>query len=505
MLIAIVLSLIPSCFVSTGTAAAIVRQDLPETRLSYGSARNLHREAAELPPTASLPRPTEPLSQNKFYIGDTGHYINGAFLNFWRQHGQTAVLGNPLSEEFVQNGRTVQLFDKALLESHPEETEAANQVQLGFLGRQLADARGLHFDPAASTASSPTRTYFNETGQAISGNFKTFWEKNNGLTLLGLPIGPELQEAGTTVQYFERGVLQLKANSNTTVEIASSGNALLEALDWPRPTGLNLELNIGENEIYQGRTLGIRLSPDFSWSPLNLKGNIGDEALKILQVGEVYKSLKSFAPSADTKAYPLNLFYTDPAGRDREIDRTINVVKYDFPLQNLYLPDDKTALTDKANDDYDNAQLAQAYATYTPTIMWNGVWNWPAFGPISTEFAAMRAYGDSTDYDKYHGGLDISLPLGTPAAAPADGKVIYTGLLKARGNTVALDHGMGVTSYYFHLNAILVKPGDMLKKGQILGLVGTTGRSTGPHLHWEVRVNGTITYPLLFVNYDMSR
>ncbi len=509
MLVAIILSLIPACFAGSGTAAAMAelgrqaRQDLPANHLGYTNTRFLQREAAELPPTASLPQPTAPLPQDKLYIGDTGHFVSGPFLNFWRKDSGQALFGNPLSEEFVQNGRTVQLFERALLESHPDEAEAKNQVQLGFLGRLVADARGLHFDPTDNTTTNPTRTYFNETGQAIAGGFKAFWEKNNGLSLLGLPVSPESNEAGLTIQYFERGLLQTRANSKQ-IEVGNAGAALIEAHNWPRPTRLDLQLNIEEDEIYQGRTLGIRLEPDFSWEPQDLKGNIANEALRMLRVGPAYKAFKSFAPWAEAKAYPLNIAYTDPAGRSRSLNKPIKVVKYSFGVQNLYLPDEKGSLTDKANDDYDDSQLAEAYATFTPQPLWSGLWNWPGYGDISTEFGQLRAYGDSSDYNRYHGGLDISLSLGTSVAAPADGKVIYTGTLKARGKTVAVDHGMGVTSYYFHLNNILVKPGDRLKKGQILGQVGTTGRSNGPHLHWEVRVNGIITYPLLFVRYDMS-
>jgi murein DD-endopeptidase MepM/ murein hydrolase activator NlpD len=505
MLVAIVLSLIPSCFAGVGASAATLHQEAPAVSQSYGSARYLQRETAVQAPTASLPRPTQDLPSDKLYVGSTGHYLSGAFLAFWNKQGGTTTLGDPVSEEFVQNGRTVQLFEKALLESHPEAADLKNQVQLGFLGRQLADVKGLHFDPATNTTSSATRTYFKETGQAISGNFKTFWEKNNGMLLLGLPIGPPVSEADNTVQYFERGVLQYQANSITLVEIAHSGEALITAMGWAQPVRVKTELDIDGDEIYQGRTLAVRLEPDSNWNIQNVTGQVGQETLKFVSVGAAFRTLKAFAPWDEPKTYPVNIFYTDPGGRNRELTIPIKVIKYDFGTQNLYLPDEKTYLTDKASDDYDNSQLADAYATFTPQILWKGFWTQPVYGEITTQFAEKRAYGDSTDYNLYHGGLDIAVPAGTPIPAPADGRVIYTGTLQARGNAVALDHGMGLTSYYYHLSKILVKPGDQLQKGQILGLVGTTGRSNGPHLHWEVRVNGTITYPMLFVKMDLSK
>lgn len=499
MIVALLASLIPlSCYSPTVRAA-----QAKSTVLGYNNARLLQREAAETVPTASLPRPDAALPENKVYAGDTGHYIQGTFLDFWRKQGGAATFGNPLSEEFVQNGRKVQLFEKALLEAHPEESDAKNQVQLGFLGRQLADALGLRFEGASNTGNSATRTYFGETGQAVTGGFKNFWEKNTGLALLGLPISGEFNEAGQPTQYFERGVLRIRPGTNE-IAIARTGEALLEVKGWPRPTRLNLELNIEDNEIYQGRTLAVRLESGASWEPQNLKGSVGEETLQLVKTGPAHRAFKAFAPGADPTTYPLQIFYTDPAGRSRELSKLIKVVKFPFEQQNLYLPDDRSHLTNKAADDYDNAQLAGVYTTYTPQMLWSGLWGWPTFGEITTNFGQRRAYGDSGDYVNIHGGLDIAQALGAPVATPADGKVIYTGTLQARGKAVALDHGAGVTSYYYHLNSILVKPGDRLKKGQTLGQVGNTGRSNGSHLHWEVRVNGTITFPELFLRRDLS-
>ncbi len=509
MLVAVLLSLLPSCIqqVNASELLPVVltpRQDTPAPAISFGSARYLEQQTAEDVPTASM---AEPASQDpsKLYVGETGHFIGGQFLAFWHAQGEADVLGLPLSETFIENNRTVQLFEKAFLELHPDESDPKNQVQLAFIGRQLADLRGLRFGPSTTTSNSATRAYFQETGQSVSGQFKTFWDKNNGLTLLGLPISGEIKEDGVTNQYFERGLLTIDPTDTTPqVRVAKAGMALLQEKGWSRPTRLNLQLDIAGTEIYQGRTLALRLEPDARWEPLDLRGNVGDEVLKLIKVDTTYRAFKAFAPWDDSKIYPLKLAYTDGAGRNRSLEKPIKVVKFDFDQQNLYLPNDKTELTDKSNDDFDNNQLASTYASFSSQIMWKGFWAWPTYGEITTNFGQRRTYGSGSDYDLYHGGLDIAQNLGTPVAAPADGKVAFTGKLLARGNAVAIDHGAGVTSYYYHLNSILVKPGDVLKKGQILGQVGTTGRSNGPHLHWEVRVNGQITYPLLFVKEDLS-
>lgn len=508
MLVAMLLSIIPSCFVQTGMAgneiipAASAAQEPPvqAAQLSIGSARHLERLAADSPSSASLPAPDKDAT-NEYYAGETGHFIKEAFLEFWRKMGGANILGLPLTEQYSENGRTVQLFEKALLELNPATTDQNNKVQLGFLGRRLADARGLKFEPAANQANSATRQYFPETSQAVAGAFKTYWEKNNGLVLLGFPIGPETKEGNLTYQYFERGMLEL---SQDKARIANSGMGLLELWGWPRPTRLAMELNIGEDEIYQGRTLAIRLAPDAEWKPQNLKGTLGDETLRFIETETAYRAFRSFAPQLEPATYPMQISYADPANRLRKIEMPIKVVKYNFPLQNLYLPDDQSELADASNDEYDDKQLAKAYNAFTPQILWEGFWGWPVLGEITTEFGQRRAYGDSTNYSRYHGGLDIAQGLGTPVYAPANGKVTYIGTLLARGKAVALDHGAGVTSYYYHLNSWLVKPGDTIKKGQVIGQVGTTGRSSGPHLHWEVRVNGIITLPQIFQARDLS-
>jgi len=127
----------------------------------------------------------------------------------------------------------------------------------------------------------------------------------------------------------------------------------------------------------------------------------------------------------------------------------------------------------------------------------------PVEGRLSSLFGLKRFFNDIPK--RPHNGLDIAAITGTPIVAPASAKVINTGNYYFNGNTVFLDHGQGLLSAYLHMNKITVKPGQLVKQGEILGTVGETGRVTGPHLHWIVYLNKTPVDPALFIAKDIPR
>ncbi|MDO6416397.1 M23 family metallopeptidase [Sphingomonas sp. BIUV-7] len=147
------------------------------------------------------------------------------------------------------------------------------------------------------------------------------------------------------------------------------------------------------------------------------------------------------------------------------------------------------------------AELVQINAAKTlnaDSDGWRQPMMWPTSGRISTLFGSQRIYKGGVP-GAYHGGIDIARPIGTPALAPADGVV---GLATAapfslEGNLVMIDHGFGLISAIMHLSRIDVKTGDHVRKGQVIGLVGKTGRATGPHLHWGLTWYGARIDPLL--------
>jgi murein DD-endopeptidase MepM/ murein hydrolase activator NlpD len=140
-----------------------------------------------------------------------------------------------------------------------------------------------------------------------------------------------------------------------------------------------------------------------------------------------------------------------------------------------------------------NVDKRNALAAATPSI-------WPAHGWLSSRVGSRE--DPITGGRDYHQGLDISADNGTPVYATADGIVRTTGREGSYGNLVVIDHEYGLETRYGHLSRYVVRPGAKVKRGDVIGLVGSTGRSTGAHLHYEVRVNGRLLNPLqLLLNY----
>jgi murein DD-endopeptidase MepM/ murein hydrolase activator NlpD len=125
-------------------------------------------------------------------------------------------------------------------------------------------------------------------------------------------------------------------------------------------------------------------------------------------------------------------------------------------------------------------------------------WDWPITGPVSSEFGGRSSpYGRSWEF---HPGLDIRALSGTPVAAAGSGTVVYAGRMRGYGNMVVVDHGVGLKTVYAHLSAIYADLGRRVETGQVIGAVGQTGRATGPHLHYEVRVGTAPVDPMCYLS-----
>lgn len=139
-----------------------------------------------------------------------------------------------------------------------------------------------------------------------------------------------------------------------------------------------------------------------------------------------------------------------------------------------------------------------AYDSFRPELPSNVMLDRPVDGGrLSSPFGLRRFFNG--EERNPHSGLDFAVPQGTPVKAPADGVVTIVDDYFFNGKTVFLDHGQGLVTMYCHLSAADVKVGQTVKRGELIGKVGATGRATGPHLHWNVSLNGNRVDPAIFI------
>ncbi len=192
----------------TSTDGASAGTDTP-TYTSTPAANPAVPTATPFPlPTPANQRPLAP--QPSFTFTQTGHTVTGEFLGYWQQYGGLPVFGYPVSDVQVEKGYQVQYFQRERFEFHPEQKDAAYQVELGLLGLQISYLQQATFtppNPNNASVNTAAAIYVSQTHRLLSGEFLKYWQargNNEGLRLYGYPISDELQDGSLTVQYFER-------------------------------------------------------------------------------------------------------------------------------------------------------------------------------------------------------------------------------------------------------------------------------------------------------------
>jgi murein DD-endopeptidase MepM/ murein hydrolase activator NlpD len=232
----------------------------------------------------------------------------------------------------------------------------------------------------------------------------------------------------------------------------------------------------------EGQTVVLRINP--SKPTAALTATLGDRDLR-LQPGDgagVW-TLIGLAPGVTSTSLPLDVHAADRLGNTSSLQRDLPVNHTHFPEDDLQLDATMAALVTPVKLDAESARFRPIYAGQEGDKRWNGPFQLPVHGEIVTVFGTHRSY-------EYHPGVDFAVLAGTPVAAPAAGVVVFEGATPLHGNTLILDHGAGIYTTYAHLQQFVVDPGQTVRPGDILANVGSTGLSTGPHLHWELWVNG---------------
>jgi murein DD-endopeptidase MepM/ murein hydrolase activator NlpD len=249
------------------------------------------------------------------------------------------------------------------------------------------------------------------------------------------------------------------------------------------PPKLEADLDPFEGPL-EGHTLVVRVRAD---EPLSdVRGTIGGRPLRLEPDanGSLW-ALEGFPPDPPETTFGLRLAASDAVGNPAELEREWPVRRTTFPEDDLQMEPSQADVEAHVAED---RQLDQIYRRPGGARQWDGVFRAPVAGEVSTAFGTRRSY-------EYHPGMDFAAAQGAPVVAPANGVVAFVGTVPARGNIVILDHGAGVYSTYAHLLQADVKEGETVKPGQTIAQVGTTGFSTGPHLHWEIWVGGANVDP----------
>jgi murein DD-endopeptidase MepM/ murein hydrolase activator NlpD len=198
--------------------------------------------------------------------------------------------------------------------------------------------------------------------------------------------------------------------------------------------------------------------------------------------------------------YTLNVKWV---GSETDFDIPIEIKSKKFDIQYLYV-DEEIEQSTRSDEAYEEFALYMnpARETSQNEPLFDGVFLQPVEGRISTEFGMYRYVNDSmTSYR--HSGIDIAIDRGTPIQATNNGVVALSQKLILTGNTIVIDHGLGIFSVYFHMDSLSVEKGERVEKGEIIGAVGSTGFSTGPHLHWTMSYYKTNLDPYQFMETEI--
>ena len=217
----------------------------------------------------------------------------------------------------------------------------------------------------------------------------------------------------------------------------------------------------------------------------------------------IYEGLIGIDMSTRPATYEVKVTARDGEGKVYSGRLSLKVEKVDFGTQELSLPphlvelDAKTLERVKKEAD----QLQVLFQSLRDERLWRGAFILPVEGELSSPFGLNRIINGKQRSP--HTGVDLRAGEGTPVLACNHGIVVLVDELFFAGKSVILDHGWGLYSMYFHLSEVFVKKEDRIETGATLGRVGSTGRSTGPHLHWGVRMKGARVDPLALLNLGM--
>lgn len=215
----------------------------------------------------------------------------------------------------------------------------------------------------------------------------------------------------------------------------------------------------------------------------------------VVRQGDTWLAIVGIGLSTEPGEYHVDV--QQPGGGSRQLPFTVSAKQY--AVQQLKVPPGQVNLSPENEERVktEGAKVRAALDGFSPDAPATLRLDQPVPGRRSSSFGLRRMFNGESRAP--HSGMDIAAPTGTPIKAPLAGRVVDVGSYFFNGNNVLVDHGRGLVTMYCHLSKIGVQVGQELKRGDVLGEVGATGRVTGPHLHWGVSLNGAMVDPALFL------
>jgi murein DD-endopeptidase MepM/ murein hydrolase activator NlpD len=262
------------------------------------------------------------------------------------------------------------------------------------------------------------------------------------------------------------------------------------ATPTPTPEPLDVSITVEPMALSQGGTAAIEVQSN---REVTLTGTLGELPLDFVELEGSYWALSGFSSWAAVGPNEIVIEARSALGEEVRVTGVITVTYGQFPTEIIDIPSDREYLLDPEIVREERERLAAIYDQLSPSKLWDDVFGYPVDTlTVTSMYGAIRQYDTGPGR---HAGVDLDGEVGDPVYAVADGQVILSEALQVRGNTVILDHGLGVYTIYCHLSDLAVEEGDVVTKGQLIGLLGSTGLSTGAHLHWETRVGGVAVDP----------
>lgn len=202
--------------------------------------------------------------------------------------------------------------------------------------------------------------------------------------------------------------------------------------------------------------------------------------------------------------YPVTLIVTDAAGGQSPISANVQVNANNYGRDAVIrVTGDASVLLNEAVERQELELVSGLMSRFTPSRYFDAAFGLPAAATITSAFGSVRAYNNG-EVRHVHTGTDFGGPPGASIRAAAPGRVVMVDNLNIRGLATIIDHGWGIYTGYWHQSATYVSPGDFVEAGQVIGAIGSSGRVSGPHLHWELWVNGVPVDPMQWVVQDFS-